>query len=246
MATRPHPVIRTARKIDPSAHRSDQNHDIVAVNDRYQLNLITDGPLCEKFGLVETVKEAVRGGVTLIQIRAKHATTTERIKIARDIKNALVGTNVPIIMNDDVIAAVEADIDGAHIGQTDMSPRRARTFLGPKRILGLSCETAQHVRAVDPQLINYLGLGPVFGTDTKPDHAEPIGFAGLAKLVRLTCLPTLAIGGLTAAHVADIKTAGADGLAVISAICGTPDPYAAAQEFYAPDNVTSKSRHPRP
>ncbi|MEC3862970.1 thiamine phosphate synthase [Mesobacterium sp. TK19101] len=196
-----------------------------------RLYLVTDTALCSHHGLVQTVQQAVDGGVSFVQLRAKDATTSERVDMACALKAALVGTGVPLVINDDVAAAVKADVDGAHIGQGDISPERARALLGPDKILGLSCETPRTVQAADPGVVDYLGLGPVLGTATKTDHATPIGFDGLARLVALTSSPNVAIGGLKAVHQAQVFAAGADGQAVVSAICGQNDPKAAAQEF---------------
>lgn len=196
-----------------------------------RLYLVTDTALCRAYGLVNTVQRAVAGGVTFVQLRAKDATTTERIDMARALKTVLVGTGVPLVINDDVTAAVQAGVDGAHIGQGDIAPAKARAMLGPGKILGLSCETPHTVQAADPAVIDYLGLGPVFGTSTKVNHEDPIGFDGLAQLVALTTLPNVAIGGLKAAHQAQMLAAGADGQAVVSAICGQDDPKAAALKF---------------
>ena len=136
-----------------------------------------------------------------------------------------------MVINDDVTAAVEAQVDGAHIGQGDISAAYARALLGPDKILGLSCETLQTVRDADPALVDYLGLGPVFGTATKTDHASPTGFDGLAQLVAVSSLPNVAIGGLKPDHINDVLASGADGMAVVSAICGQPDPRNAARAF---------------
>ena len=167
----------------------------------------------------------------MVQLRDKTATTAERIDVARALRQALVGTGVPIVINDDIDAAIAADVDGAHIGQGDMSPAQARALLGPGKILGLSCETPKAVQAADRRLVDYLGLGPVFATATKTDHAQPLGFDGLAQLVAVAALPTVAIGGLKAAHANGVRAAGADGIAVVSGICGQPDPTAAARAF---------------
>ncbi|WP_299373886.1 thiamine phosphate synthase [uncultured Tateyamaria sp.] len=196
-----------------------------------RLYLVTDTELCRNHGLVLTAQQAVAGGVTMVQLRAKHATTQERIAMAVALKSALAGTGVPLVVNDDLDAACQADADGAHIGQGDMAPQKARALLGRNKILGLSCETAQTVQAADPIVVDYLGLGPVFGTTTKTDHEAPIGFDGLAQLVALTTLPTVAIGGLKATHQAQVFDSGADGQAVVSAICGHSNPKAAAQLF---------------
>lgn len=201
------------------------------LRDQLRLYLVTDPQLCAGQGLVETVRRAVAGGVTMVQLRDKTATTTERTEMALALKRALAGTGVPIVVNDDVTAAIAANVDGAHIGQGDMSPDRARAMLGPRKILGLSCETPQTVRAVDPKNVDYLGLGPVFGTATKSDHAPATGFDGLTRLVALSSLPTVAIGGLKSTHMTELRASGADGVAVVSAICGQDDPYAAARAF---------------
>lgn len=202
---------------------------------RLRLYLVTDAVLCRDLGLVETVQQAVAGGVSMVQLRAKEATTAERTQMAAVLKRALAGTGVPLIVNDDLEAAIVADSDGAHIGQGDMPPAKARALLGPNKILGLSCETPQAVQAADPHIVDYLGLGPVFGTATKTDHEAPIGFDGLAQLVALTKLPTVAIGGLKAKHQSDVLASGADGQAVVSAICGQANPKTAAQAFSPPE-----------
>lgn len=198
---------------------------------RLRLYLVTDTVLCRDLGLVETVQQAVAGGVTMVQLRAKDATTPQRTDMAKALKIALGGTGVPLVVNDDLEAAIAAGTDGAHIGQSDMPPAKARALLGAGKILGLSCETPQAVQAADRVIVDYLGLGPVFGTATKTDHEDPIGFDGLAHLVSLTCMPTVAIGGLKAVHQSQVLASGTDGQAVVSAICGQPDPKAAAQKF---------------
>ncbi|MGB0966749.1 MAG: thiamine phosphate synthase [Halocynthiibacter sp.] len=202
-----------------------------ALKDQLRLYLVTDAQLCAKLGLVETVRGAVAGGVTMVQLRDKNATTAQRTALAIALKNALQGTHVPLVINDDIAAAVAANVDGAHIGQGDIQPAQARALLGPDKILGLSCETPQTVQAADPNIVDYLGLGPVFGTATKTDHAQPIGFDGLARLVALSSLPSVAIGGLKSNHIKGIRASGAHGMAVVSAICGQADPCRAAQAF---------------
>ncbi|MEP1614119.1 MAG: thiamine phosphate synthase [Roseobacter sp.] len=204
---------------------------MMAVRQKLRLYLVTDPLLCRDLGLVETVVQAVAGGATMVQLRAKEASTCERVQMALAVKQALVGRDVPLIMNDDLEAATEADIDGAHIGQEDIPAEQARALLGSEKILGLSCETRQAVLAADAGVVDYLGLGPVFGTMTKLDHKKPIGFDGLSQLVALTSLPTVAIGGLKATHQFEVFASGADGQAVVSAICGQTDPKIAAQRF---------------
>jgi thiamine-phosphate pyrophosphorylase len=194
------------------------------------LYLVLDPVLCAGIGMVDTARSAVAGGATIVQLRDKHASTASMIETGRALKRALAGTEARLIVNDDVEAAVAIDADGLHIGQDDMDARAARHLIGPDMILGLSVETEALAAAIDPSVVDYAGIGPVFATPTKPDHKQPIGFAGLARMVDLCPVPSVAIGGLKAEHAAGALLAGADGIAVVSAICGTPDPRAAAAE----------------
>lgn len=196
------------------------------------LYLITDPDLCAEHGLVETVVAAVRGGVTVVQLRDKHASDPEMIAQSRRLKAALAGSGVPLIINDRLEVALAAGADGLHLGQDDGDVLEARQALGPDAILGLSVQTHEQLARVDPSRLDYLGLGPVFATPSKGDHARPIGFEGLAALVAANSLPSVAIGGLKAEHAAAVRAAGAQGAAVISAICGQPDPEAAARAFF--------------
>lgn len=205
------------------------------MRERLRLYLVTDPRLCAEIGVAETAAAAVRGGVGCVQLRDKSADTAARIELARALQAALAGSGVPVIVNDDVEAALAAEVDGVHVGQEDDAPEQARARLGADRIVGLSCETAAQVRAADPALVDYLGLGTVFPTATKSDHKPAIGLDGLAALCALSDLPKVAIGGLDATHRDAVFAAGADGLAVVSAICGRPDPEAAARRFFAPE-----------
>lgn len=192
------------------------------------LYLVLDPDLCATIGMVETARLAVAGGATMVQLRDKHAGTARMIETGRALKQALAGTGARLIVNDDVEAAGAIGADGLHIGQQDMGAQAARALIGPDMILGLSVETEALAASVDPDVVDYTGVGPVFATPTKPDHKQPIGFDGLARIVRASPVPSVAIGGLKAEHVAAVLAAGAGGLAVVSAICGIPDPRAAA------------------
>ncbi|MCA2406945.1 thiamine phosphate synthase (plasmid) [Rhizobium leguminosarum bv. viciae 248] len=197
------------------------------------LYLVLDPDLCAGIGMVETARLAVAGGATMVQLRDKHAGTIRMIQTGRALKQALDGTGALLIVNDDVEAAIAIGADGLHIGQEDMDAMRARAMVGPEMILGLSVESEALANAVDPDLVDYTGVGPVFATPTKADHKQPIGFDGLARLVKASPVPSVAIGGLKADHVAQVFAAGARGLAVVSAICGTPDPEAATRRIAA-------------
>lgn len=193
--------------------------------------LVLDPLLCRDLSMVETTRAAVAGGVTMVQLRDKEAGTTRMIETGLALKSALAGTGVPLIVNDNVAAAIAIEADGLHVGQEDMQAAEARARIGSAMILGLSIETPGAARAVDGSAVDYVGIGPVFATPTKEDHKPPIGFAGLAELVTLSRRPAVAIGGLKVEHAARVIATGAEGLAVVSAICGRPDPRAEAMRI---------------
>jgi thiamine-phosphate pyrophosphorylase len=192
------------------------------------LYLVLDSDLCgSQDAMVQTARLAVAGGATMVQLRDKNATTESRIALGNALKTALTNSHAKLIVNDDIEAALAIGADGLHIGQSDMDPLEARQRLGSKAILGLSAETIELVQRISPEIIDYAGLGPVFATPTKPDHKKPIGFTGLAQLVGHCPVPSVAIGGLKAAHVPEAFATGVKGIAVVSAICGQNDPLAA-------------------
>lgn len=195
--------------------------------------LVLDPPLCGAAGLVATARAAALGGATVVQLRDKEADTARMIETGLALKRALAGTGALLVVNDDVEAARAIGADGLHVGQEDMDVAAARARVGPAMILGLSVETEALAAAVDPALVDYAGVGPVFATPTKPGHKPPIGLGGLARLVAACPVPAVAIGGLKAAHARAVLAAGAEGLAVVSAVCGQPDPLAAARAIAA-------------
>ena len=197
------------------------------------LYLVLDPDLCGGYGLVETTRSAVAGGATIVQLRDKTADTRRMVETGRALQQVLSGTNALLVINDDVEAAIALGADGLHIGQDDLGAVEARRKIGPGMILGLSVETAALAAAVAPAIVDYAGIGPVFATATKLDHKQPIGLTGLADLVRVCPVRSVAIGGLKADHVAPVLAIGAEGLAVVSAICGQPDPQAATAAIAA-------------
>lgn len=195
------------------------------------LYLVLDPVLCREIGMVETARRAVAGGATMVQLRDKSAETATMIETGRALQLALAGTGVPLIINDDVEAAIALGAEGIHVGQSDLAAATARRRIPEAMILGVSVETEELARQVDARLVDYVGIGPVFATGTKPDHKAPIGFDGLARIVAAAPVPAVAIGGLKHGHAGAVLAAGAHGLAVVSAICGQPDPEAAARSL---------------
>ncbi|MCE6949868.1 thiamine phosphate synthase [Cereibacter sphaeroides] len=180
-------------------------------------------------GLEDLVLAAVRGGATLVQLRDKQAPDAELVDRARRLVAMLAPFGVPLIVNDRVEVVLASGAAGLHVGQGDLPVEEARRRLGPDRLLGLSVERLEHVKAMPLGLVDYVGAGPVRATASKPDHAPPIGFEGLAALVAAAPVPAVAIGGLGPGDAAAVRQAGAAGMAVVSAICAATDPEAAAR-----------------
>lgn len=184
--------------------------------------LVLDPDLCAEKGMVRTALEAVENGVRIVQLRAPLWKKKAWYECAAALKQALNGKAL-LIINDQIDVALAVDADGVHIGQDDLPVCVARKLLGPKKILGLSASNAQEVLQADTTLVDYLGVGPIFQTATKTDAAPQIGIDGFQQLRVLTSLPCVAIGSVKAEHVQSLKQAGADGIAVVSAICGQND-----------------------
>ena len=198
----------------------------------YHLYLVTDEVERCRYGLVETVKRAVEGGVTLVQYRSEKLNHEEQKAQVLPLQAYLRSVGVPLIINDNVQLAVEIDAEGIHIGQNDMPVAEARALIGPDKILGLTVTTAEQMAKVDTTMVDNIGCGPVFPTITKDDAPPPMGVEGWAKLARMSPLPIVAIGGLNKERTAAIRATGlAAGVAVVSAICAAEDPTQAAKDL---------------
>jgi thiamine-phosphate pyrophosphorylase len=193
--------------------------------------LVTDRPLCLGRSLKSVVTDAVRAGVSCVQLREKTVSTKEFLNQALALKQVLASADIPLIINDRVDIALAAKADGVHLGQTDMPYETARKLLGPKAVIGLSVETWADVTAAQDLDVDYLGVSPIFATPTKTDTKAPWGLDGLARIRAYSRHPLVAIGGLNAANARDIITAGADAVAVVSAICSAKDPFTAARNL---------------
>ena len=196
-----------------------------------KLYLVTDRPLSLGRPLEEIVEGAVAGGVTMVQLREKEAPTGEFVALAKRLKAVLAPLGIPLIINDRVDVALAADADGVHIGQSDMPCEDARRLLGAEKIIGLSVENFEDLERANALDVDYVGISPVYGTPTKSDTAEPFGLEGLRRAVAMSAHPTVAIGGMNASTIAEVMQAGADGVAVVSAICSAPSPRKAAEEL---------------
>jgi len=198
-----------------------------------KLYLVTDSALCLHRALEQVVHAAVQGGVTCVQLREKDLPTAEFVARARALKALLAEAPVPVplIINDRLDVALACEAEGVHVGQSDMPVEVIRRHM-PQAIVGLSVESLAQVQAV-PEGVDYLGVSPVFATSTKMDAAPALGLVGLTLIRAATALPLVAIGGVHARNAAQLLAAGADGLAVVSAICSASDPRQAAQVLRA-------------
>ncbi len=201
----------------------------------FSVYLVTDTRLCGgPDGVPATVRRAVAGGVTAVQVRDPRATTRELASLAAGVLEVLRGTGVPLIVNDRADVALAVGADGLHVGQSDLDPVSARRLIGPDMHLGLSVSTTGELlaaAALPVGTVDLLGVGPIRDTPSKTDASPALGFDGLARICRDSELPCVAIGGLGLDDVTALKQAGAVGLAVISAICGRPDPEFSARQL---------------
>jgi thiamine-phosphate pyrophosphorylase len=182
----------------------------------------------------ELARQVGLGGATLVQLRDKRSRTREMIGRAKEIKAALAG--VSFLVNDRVDVAMAAGANGVHLGQEDMAVADARRLLGPAAIIGLSVKTVAEAAAAPLDLLDYVAIGGIYATSSKNNPGLPIGPSGLTRVIEAlhaADFPVCAIAGIDLANAAEVIAAGADGIAVISALAQAPDPHAAARELRA-------------
>jgi thiamine-phosphate pyrophosphorylase len=201
-----------------------------------RLNAIVDPERAGGHQLADLAARCVRGGATLVQLRDKRSETRALIEEARAIKRALKASAVPFLVNDRVDVAMAAGADGVHLGQDDMAVEDARRLLGANAIIGLSVKSVDEAEAARLDLVDYIGSGGVYATSSKQQKNAPIGPAGLARIIavlrrRAPDLPVCGIAGIEASNAAEVVAAGADGVAVISALSLVPDPETAARQL---------------
>ena len=196
------------------------------------LYLVTDAPERCRHGLLETVRRAVAGGVSIVQYRREQADRATMLAEVLPLRDFLRTAGVPLIINDDVALAIEIGADGIHIGQHDMPVPQARALIGPAMILGLTVTNEAEMNAVDAALVDYVGCGPVFPTISKDDAPAALGVQKWAELAAMCPVPICAIGGIDAARARGLRATGhCDGVAVVSAICAAENTEQAAREL---------------
>ncbi|MCQ2344805.1 MAG: thiamine phosphate synthase [Paludibacteraceae bacterium] len=210
------------------------------------LCLVTDSTNLNGRKLADVVREAIEGGVNMVQLREKMLNTRDFVALAREVKRVTDEYNVPFLINDRVDVCLAVEADGVHLGQTDLPYNLARNMLGRERIIGLSVENIQQIMAANDLSVDYVGISPVFATPTKTDTATPVGLEGLKRAAELSLHPMIAIGGINkenagkvmetihknasqhlAYHTNDIGS----GIAVVSAIMSAKSTGQAAREL---------------
>jgi thiamine-phosphate pyrophosphorylase len=195
------------------------------------LYLVTDRSLCGTKPLQDVILQAIKGGIGYVQLREKDISTRKFIEEARSIKKILESHKIPLIINDRIDVALACGANGVHIGQDDMPYAEARALMGKKAIIGLSVETWDDVEKSQNLDVDYIGVSPVFATPTKKDTKGAWGLEGLAKIKAISNHPIVAIGGINESNAAEVMAAGADCLAVVSAICAAVDPEGATRKL---------------
>ena len=188
----------------------------------YSIYLVTDDGCLQGRALIDCVREALEGGVKLVQYRAKTASSAEMYAEALQLKALCDSFNVPLIINDRLDIAMAVGAAGVHLGQDDLPCAVARKLLGEDYIIGVSAHNPAEAKAALQSGADYLGCGAVFGTATKAD-VKKLGTEGLAAICREKGLPVVGIGGVTADNYREVRAAGADGAAIVSGILAQPD-----------------------
>ena len=194
------------------------------------LYAVTDRSWLGEKTLAQQTEEAVRGGVTFVQIREKQLDRQHFLEEAEELKTLCARYKVPFVINDDVDLALQVGADGVHVGQSDMEAGDVRKKLGPDKIIGVSARTVEQALLAEKHGADYLGVGAVFPTSSKKDASE-VSFQTLKEICEAVDIPVIAIGGITKENVAELAGSGICGVAVISAIFAQPDVRKAAAEL---------------
>jgi len=207
----------------------------------WALYVITDHRAAAGRPLLDLVRAALRGGATVVQLRMKHGSTREMLALGQELREVTRLAGVPLIVNYRLDVALALEAEGVHLGQEDLPARLARPLIGPNRLLGVSVETVEQAEQAWRDGADYLGVGDLFGTPSKPDAGPPIGLEALRAIAHAVPLPIVGIGGVTLENAGAVIDAGAAGVAVISAVIGAPDPEQAARDLRA--IVEQRRRH---
>jgi thiamine-phosphate pyrophosphorylase len=199
----------------------------------YDLYVVTDERLSQGLSHLQIAVQAAEGGADVVQLRDKHLPSRRLYQVAVEIKEALAGTGVLLIVNDRADVAIASGADGVHLGQDDLPLRSVRAMAPPGFIIGVSVGTAVQALEAERDGADYIALSPLFDTGSKPDAGAGHGLGRLREIRQATRLPLVAIGGIDAKNICQVIGAGADGVAVVSAVVSQDDVRLAARMLKA-------------
>ncbi|MBP3944319.1 thiamine phosphate synthase [Sphingobacteriaceae bacterium WQ 2009] len=194
----------------------------------YPLYLVVSEEFCTQLSYLQVVEQALQGGVSMVQLREKQATSASFLAKAFRVKEITDAYSVPLIINDNLTVAMQVDAAGIHVGNRDISPQEI-AYCWPNKLIGYSIEYWQQLQSPAIAYASYLGVSPVFSTATKVDTVTEWGIPGIQAIRKATDLPLVAIGNMQVDNCADVWQAGADSIAVVSALCKAKDPSYQAQ-----------------
>lgn len=200
----------------------------IDIEKNLKLYLVISRSACGNRDLFDVLHNAVKGGVTLVQLREKDIDARKYVALAKKVREFLDYYNIPLIVNDRVDVALASGAHGVHVGQEDIHPLDVRKIVGDEFIIGFSVNTIEHAKEANELDIDYVGVGPVFPTKTKKNPKPTLFINGLKNILEILKKPAVGIGGITPDNCYDVVLAGAKGVALVSAICGAKDPYLVA------------------
>lgn len=197
----------------------------------YSLYFVADSQVTGGRSLLNIVESALKGGVTILQLRCKNDPIPEFLETAYAVKELCYQYGVPFIVNDRVDIALAVNADGVHLGQNDLPCVEARRLLGNDKIIGVSAEEIEHAKTAEDETADYIGAQSVFNTSSKLDVGPSIGIGGLRCFVEAVKIPVVGIGGINATNAREVMLSGVAGIAVISAISLAPDVRLATEDL---------------
>lgn len=203
--------------------KNEVSNRAISLKEALKVYVITDSRLSKGRDNCEVVRQAICGGARIIQLREKEGSGRQLVQMGLALRRITRDAGAYFIVNDRVDVAQMVDADGVHLGQSDVPAELARKILGPEKIVGVSVETCEQARDAERAGANYVGVGPIFATTTKPDADKPYGVDLISLIKGCTSLPVVAIGGINASNVDLVAKKGADGIAVVSAVVSSDD-----------------------
>lgn len=195
----------------------------------FKIYLITDRSQCGGLRLIDVVEDALKGGVTAVQLREKDLSSRELYELAYDMRKLTARYDARLLINDRVDIALAVDADGVHLGSNSMPVHRARRLLGPDRFIGFSCHNQVNAIMAQESGVDFITFGPVYYTPSKAVYGKPVGVDKLESVTHVLQIPVYALGGIKTENIPEVIAAGASGISLVSAVIASEDPRAEAE-----------------